>query len=117
MKTKTFKLTILLVIFFVGMNCISIGQLKAGDKKIKGNQLLKNNSLNNWVFYLKDQSVDPSTVFTIKEGVVHITGNPFGYMRTKKPIRIINFMLNTDGLPKQQIVVCLFIASYLILSG
>jgi hypothetical protein len=84
MKTKTFKLTILLAIFFVGMNCSAIGQSKAGDKKIKGTQLLKNNSLNNWVFYLKDQSVDPSTVFTIKEGVAHITGTQFGYMRTKK---------------------------------
>jgi hypothetical protein len=35
------------------------------------------------VFKLKDPSVDPSKVFFIKNGVIHITGNPFGYMRTK----------------------------------
>ena len=39
--------------------------------------------LNNWVFKLKDPSVDPATVFTVTNGVIHITGNPFGYMRTK----------------------------------
>lgn len=45
--------------------------------------LINGNNLNNWVFQLKDPSVDPATVFTIKDGVVHITGNPYGYMRTK----------------------------------
>ena len=39
--------------------------------------------LTNWIFVVKDKSVDPATVFTIKDGVIHISGNPFGYMRTK----------------------------------
>jgi hypothetical protein len=47
-------------------------------------QLFNGNDLNNWVFKLKDPSVDPATVFTVKNGVIHITGNPFGYMRTKE---------------------------------
>jgi hypothetical protein len=47
-------------------------------------QLFNGNDLNNWVFKLKDPSVDPATVFTVKDGVIHITGNPFGYMRTKE---------------------------------
>jgi hypothetical protein len=33
---------------------------------------------------LKDPKADPSKVFTLKDGIVHITGTPFGYMRTKK---------------------------------
>ena len=35
------------------------------------------------MFQLKDPAVDPATVFTVQNGVIHITGNPFGYMRTK----------------------------------
>jgi hypothetical protein len=46
--------------------------------------LFNGKDLNNWVFKLKDPSVDPATVFTLKNGVVHISGNPFGYMRTKE---------------------------------
>jgi hypothetical protein len=45
--------------------------------------LFNGKDLNNWVFYLKDQTVDPATVFTVKDAAIHITGNPFGYMRTK----------------------------------
>lgn len=40
-------------------------------------------NLDNWAFCLRDESVDPSTVFAVKEGVIHITGDPFGYMRTE----------------------------------
>lgn len=46
--------------------------------------LFNGKDLSNWTFYLRDPSVDPGSVFTIKEGVIHITGNPFGYMRTKE---------------------------------
>jgi hypothetical protein len=46
-------------------------------------ELFNGKDLSNWVFYLKDNSTDPSTVFTVKDGVINIAGNPFGYMRTK----------------------------------
>jgi hypothetical protein len=46
--------------------------------------LFNGKDLNNWVFYLKDQTVDPATVFMVKDAAIHITGNPFGYMRTKE---------------------------------
>lgn len=50
------------------------------DKKIA---LFNGKDLKNWAFTLKDASVDPATVFTVKDGVIHIKGDPFGYMRTK----------------------------------
>jgi hypothetical protein len=50
------------------------------DKKI---ELFNGKDLKNWTFTLKDASVDPSTVFTVKDGVIRIKGDPFGYMRTK----------------------------------
>jgi len=46
-------------------------------------QLFNGKDLSNWSFFLKDPAVDPATVFTIQNGVIHIKGDPFGYMRTK----------------------------------
>ena len=51
------------------------------DKSVS---LFNGKDLNNWVFMLKDKTVDPSMLFTVKDGVIHITGTPFGYMRTKE---------------------------------
>lgn len=57
---------------------------KSGRSKDKTVKLLKENKLDNWVFKLKDPAVDPSTVFVLHDGVLHIKGDPFGYIRTKK---------------------------------
>ncbi len=56
-------------------------------KRTKNNtetvRLFNGKDLSNWVFFLKDNTVDPATVFKAQNGIIHITGNPFGYMRTK----------------------------------
>jgi Domain of Unknown Function (DUF1080) len=52
----------------------------SGQKKI---ELFNGKDLGNWIFKLKDPSVDPKSVFTVKDGIIHISGSPFGYMRTK----------------------------------
>jgi hypothetical protein len=86
MKTKTIRLAALLVIILLGIPVA----LMAGDKKKKDRkegpaiQLFNGKDLNNWVFKLKDPAVDPATVFTVHDGVIQISGNPFGYMRTKE---------------------------------
>jgi hypothetical protein len=67
-------------------------ELKANDARTEKNKkseketirLFNGKDLSNWVFFLKDNSVDPATVFSVKDGVIHISGNPFGYMRTKE---------------------------------
>ncbi len=61
----------------------SVGQRRecAPDAYIR---LFNGKDLNNWVFFLKDPSVDPATVFTVKDAAIHITGSPFGYMRTRE---------------------------------
>jgi hypothetical protein len=84
---KTIRFAALLIITFLAIGSISSATDKNKDKKKpeKGTViLLKENKLDNWVFKLKDKSVDPATVFTVKDGILHITGNPFGYMRTKE---------------------------------
>lgn len=45
--------------------------------------LFNGKDLSNWDFKLKDPNVDPSNVFKVRDGVISISGNPFGYMRTK----------------------------------
>jgi hypothetical protein len=87
MKNKTFRLVVLLVIISLATPVV----LMAGDRKKDKNkkdgqsiQLFNGKDLNNWVFKLKDPYVDPATVFKVHDGIIQISGNPFGYMRTKE---------------------------------
>lgn len=47
-------------------------------------KLFNGKNLKNWTFHLRDPKVNPENVFTVKDGVINIKGDPFGYMRTKK---------------------------------
>jgi hypothetical protein len=46
--------------------------------------LFNGRDLNNWTFMLKDPAANPQNTFKVSEGIIHVTGSPFGYMRTKK---------------------------------
>jgi hypothetical protein len=89
MKTKTMRLATLLIIILLAIPGFTIAQVKAKKPKNQKTsksekiQLFNGIDLNNWVFKLKDPVIDPSKVFTVKDGVIHIAGDPFGYMRTK----------------------------------
>ena len=48
----------------------------------------------NWFYVLNDKKLDPTTVFLMKDGVLNITGESSGYLRTKK--KYSNFELNVD---------------------
>lgn len=93
MRTKTFLLIILISAFMAGSADSVYGQRRQKDNaKSKTERADKNTirlfngkDLTNWVFHLKDPSVDPSTVFQAQNGVIHIKGDPFGYMRTVDP--------------------------------
>jgi hypothetical protein len=90
MKVKSALYILAAVIFSAGTNVQLSGQAKQEKvKRITVNKfekimLFNGKNLNNWVFQLKDPTVDPAKVFMVKNGVIHITGNPFGYMRTKE---------------------------------
>lgn len=72
------KPRITLAVLFIMLSTVSsLAQYEIATKLFNGKDL------DGWVFKLKDPSVDPATVFTVKNGVIHITGTPFGYMRTK----------------------------------
>ena len=90
MKTNILRSAALLILLLFAISGIATSQAK--EKKHKGTKepkaesvsLFNGKDLGNWVFYLKDKSVDPASVFSVRDGVIHITGNPFGYMRTKE---------------------------------
>jgi hypothetical protein len=90
MKTKTIRLLSLAIVILLTASISLIAQPKSKKSKDKKDtksekiDLFNGKDLSNWTFYLKDQSVDPATVFNIKEGVINIKGDPFGYMRTKE---------------------------------
>ena len=90
MKTKTIKTLAFALVILIGIQSAVSAQPEEKKSKGKKNQkeeviqLFNGKDLKNWSFFLKDATVDPATVFTIKDGVINITGQPFGYMRTNE---------------------------------
>jgi len=54
---------------------------KGPEEKI---ELWNGKNLNGWVTYLKTDTIDADSVWKIENGVIHCSGNPFGYIRTEK---------------------------------
>jgi hypothetical protein len=77
MKTSLLEKLFVIILFI-------LTTFPAEAQKGKEIKLFNGKNLKNWEFMLKDASVDPAGVFTVKDGVIHIKGDPFGYMRTKK---------------------------------
>ena len=51
-------------------------------------------NLDGWGFVLKDDSTRPEEVFQVQDGVIHITGSPFGYMYTLE--KYDNYLLHVE---------------------
>lgn len=92
MTTKLIRFSAIILLIFTGAFSVVSGQSRQKNQKnqktrkntdIENVRLFNGTDLTNWVFQLKDPAVNPSTVFSVRDGVIHITGNPFGYMRTK----------------------------------
>jgi len=60
----------------------------------KSENLFNGKDLSNWNFVVKDNNVPASEVFTVRDGLIHISGQPFGYMYTKK--KYSNFKLHVE---------------------
>ncbi len=72
------------VLLISALLILPVSSMAAGNgTKGKTIRLFNGKDLSNWIFVLKDDKVDPATVFTVKNGNIHISGQPFGYMRTK----------------------------------
>jgi len=56
--------------------------------------LFNGSNLDGWGFVLKDDSKKPEEVFNVQNGLIHIAGDPFGYMYTLK--NYDNFRLHVE---------------------
>ena len=61
------------------LTMVLCGQVKAQEVE----KLFNGKDLSNWNFVLKDDALSASEVFSVRDGVIHITG-PLGYMYTQK---------------------------------
>jgi Domain of Unknown Function (DUF1080) len=77
---KSRILSALIILLFAGQ--VLFAQNECAPQLITS--LFNGKDLSSWEFVLKDKSVDPGTVFSVKNAAIHISGNPFGYMRTKE---------------------------------
>ncbi|MEA3366332.1 MAG: DUF1080 domain-containing protein [Candidatus Hydrogenedentes bacterium] len=63
---------------------------KKSEEKADGNSeatpyvLFNGENFEGWKLFIPDENVDPATVWSAKDGVVHCKGEPAGYMRTEK---------------------------------
>lgn len=90
MKTTPVRFAVLLLAVITGLSLSSCGRSKekktetVKESSTEKVMLFNGNDLSNWAFFLRDPSADASKVFTVQNDVIHITGEPFGYMRTKE---------------------------------
>jgi hypothetical protein len=92
MKTKSLRCLIFTLAILIAASATLNSQPRQKNAKDRQSRrstkttdilLFNGKNLSNWVFYLRDPAVDPASVFTVQNGVIHIKGDPFGYMRTK----------------------------------
>ena len=82
MKKIFFLLTFLLLVFF-GWGCPS-NQIS----------IFNGNDFSGWKLFVPDENVDVTTVWLVKDSVVHCKGSPNGYMRTEKDFS--NYVLHLE---------------------
>ena len=46
--------------------------------------LFNGENLDNWSIYTGNPDVNPEDVFWVEDGILHTSGDPFGYLRTKE---------------------------------
>lgn len=63
---------VMVTLFIFGIGCAPKEQVV----------LFNGHDLTGWEFVLRDAAVDPHTVWSVEDGVIHCTGRPSGYMRT-----------------------------------
>lgn len=65
----------------IAVALLCIGSEVVAQKTIK---LFNGKDLSNWNFVVDKNSVPADQVYSVKDGIINITGQPFGYMYTKE---------------------------------
>ena len=86
------SLLIVFLILFTG--CTKKDNSQSTMNETQKINLLENNNLDKWTFYLTDSTVSPDLIWSVKNGIVLCTGSVNGYMRTKQ--KFSNYKLSLD---------------------
>jgi hypothetical protein len=62
--------------------------------KSQKEDLFNGKDLNNWTITLKNPQANPDSVFSVADGMINVSGLPFGYLRTKKEYK--NYKLHAE---------------------
>ena len=73
---------------------VALSAVVAMPVKAQTIDLFNGSNLDGWGFVLKDDSKTPEEVFKVQDGVIHITGSPFGYMYTTEKYE--NYRLHVE---------------------
>lgn len=63
----------------------------SSQKKIS---LFNGKDFSGWEMFFPDENVDPATVWSVKDGVIHCVGQPIGYIRTNEEYH--NYKLHVE---------------------
>src|SRR5665647_2828356 len=75
MKTK---FTSVIPVLFLFLSIVGFAE------KPTKNGFFTEQNVSNWVYILKDKTLEPAAIFKMDKGVLQITGISSGYLRTKK---------------------------------
>jgi hypothetical protein len=65
----------------VAITFLCVAGCKTPSPKATGIELFNGKNLDGWTFCMKNDS-DPAKTWSVRDGVIHCTGQPFGYART-----------------------------------
>ncbi|MFP4059154.1 MAG: DUF1080 domain-containing protein [Bacteroidales bacterium] len=69
---------------FIVLPAVFLFSCASEEDKMKTIALFNEENLDNWVIYAETDTVDLDTVWYVQDSVIHCTGNPWGYLRTKE---------------------------------
>lgn len=78
------KITLPIFLLIISSACFSQSKLSFFTTK----------DTSNWIYILNDKNLNPTDVFKMKDGVLSVSGESSGYLRTKKSYK--NFTLNLE---------------------
>ena len=86
----------LIVAVLVCLSAFAQAQVGKGDIVKTTVQLLNGKNLDGWYSFLatKGKNNDPDKVFTVEDGLLHVSGKEFGYICTNKVYK--NFVLTVE---------------------
>lgn len=85
MRKKMLLLAVVIAAFAGSLNQVNAQKVE---------KLFNGKDLSNWNFIVDKNAKPADQVFSVKDGVIHIAGNPFGYMYTKE--KYDNYKLHVE---------------------